>query len=117
LYRGIAHGRGTCLQRKHDESMQEVAAADDPNQLLAAEHRNPFDAVVFHDSDDLLEGGVLGNRHYALGHHLRYFASMRTHIFLGERADIGHIFDSPPSIVLDAELGAPEEVALSYNPH
>src|SRR4051812_47805540 len=45
LYRGIAHGRGACLRRKHNESMQQVAAADDPNQLLAAEHGNPFDAV------------------------------------------------------------------------
>jgi len=31
LYRGITHGQGACLRRKHDESVQEFAAADDPN--------------------------------------------------------------------------------------
>jgi hypothetical protein len=43
LYRGIAHGRGACLRRKHDESMQQVAAADGEPRQLGPIHPVPRD--------------------------------------------------------------------------
>ena len=52
------------------ELTQDVAATDDADQLVAAEHRQPRQALLDQQRPRRADVGVLGDRHHVRAHHL-----------------------------------------------
>jgi hypothetical protein len=92
--------------------LQQIGAADDPDQRRPAYDRNTLDSVLLHDGDDVGEFGVFRDGPDVGRHNFVYSAGVRLHVVLGERSRPEQEFDPAPALALGAGLGAAQKIAF-----
>jgi hypothetical protein len=66
------------------EHMQQVGAADDSDEIIAAHNRKPFNATLLHDLHDLFERCLLADRNRVGCHDVAHFAAVSARVFVGK---------------------------------
>src|SRR5579875_1640393 len=92
--------------------MQQIGPAHDADELAISHDRQAFHAMTLHQQDNLVERGILVNRHDLPGHQLRNLAAVRLDILTGELAWANQKFEPPGTMLLRAGLRPAKEVSL-----
>jgi hypothetical protein len=109
----VGLGAGRNLAGQVRQRMEQIGAADDPDQRSAAHDRDALDSVLLHDGDDLGEFGVFRDGPDVGRHHFVYSAGVRLYVVLGEHSRPEKEFDPARALALGAGLGAAQKITFS----
>src|SRR5215469_1380538 len=92
--------------------MKQIGSRDDADDLAFRNDRNALDAVAFHYTHDVLQGGIDIHRTYVPCHHVADASTAGTTVFIGQPARPDEKLDPSRPPTLRADLGSAQKVAL-----
>src|SRR3954451_19279611 len=102
---------------KARESMQEIGATDDADELATSHDGKPFDTVLLHEMHHIFESGVLRNGVEILRHDLLHLSATRVDVFVSEPAGTDQKLQPAGALTTSAKLAATEEIAFGDDSH
>src|SRR5262245_28485501 len=103
------------LPGKACERMKEVGAADYPHELVVAQDRHAFDAVMFHQFDDVTQRHALADGVNRLSHDVLDLTAACAHIFLSQPPRTEEKLHPARPLALRTGLDPPQKIALRYD--